>query len=112
MDDRSPVTSLHQVTYEAPRIESRKDVSLPLIGFTGSPPPSPSAAFREVTPYEAPRVELREAVDLPLIGLAASAESQSAAFRSEVVESYEPPSIAERRTIGTPLVAVASGLLW
>jgi hypothetical protein len=67
MDDRSATHA-----YEAPGIESRQDVSLPLIGTVGSPPPSPSAVFRGGIDYEPPRVEERTSIDEPLVGLANS----------------------------------------
>jgi hypothetical protein len=73
MDDRSTDTA-----YEAPGVESRQAISLPLIGVTNSAPlTAPSAAFRTVTgedqsAYEPPRVEERATIDEPLVAVAQS----------------------------------------
>jgi hypothetical protein len=72
MDDDSPGIRYGTPGYEAPGIESRKDVSLPLIGLT-SPPPSPSAAFRTSTStYEPPQIDERVTIDEPLVAVAGS----------------------------------------
>ena len=67
MSESTPATSSD---YEAPAIDARDPITLPLIG----PPtslPAQSAAFRSelAEPYVAPGIEARTAIDAPLVGL-------------------------------------------
>src|SRR5262249_27776326 len=99
-------------TYEAPRIDERAAIALPLIGGPGlASGVSLSAAFHpqaDAPGYEAPAIESRAPIDMPLIGNTSQAVL-SGVFRPRAAAPYKPPAIESRAPIEMPLIGEVSG---
>ena len=100
-DDRVDRDDPMDDEYEAPAIEERSAIDLPLVATVSG---GGSAAFHpadDEEPYDAPAIAERTQIDFPLIG---GTSGPSAAFHPDDGEGYEPPAIAERTEIDHPLI--------